>query len=44
VETGSFLRGNDEVQKWKNYLTCTQAEADTGKKPYGNWKSLPEDK
>jgi hypothetical protein len=43
VETGSFLRGNDEVQKWKNYLTCAQAEADTGIKPYGNWKSLPED-
>jgi len=44
VETGSFLRGNDEVQKWKNYLTCAQAEADTGKKPHGQWKSLPEDK
>jgi hypothetical protein len=44
VETGSFLRGNDEVQKWKNYLTCSQAEADTDVKPYGQWKSLPEDK
>ena len=44
VETGSFLRGNDEVQKWKNYLTCAQAEADTGTKPHGQWKSLPEDK
>ncbi len=41
VELGSFLRGNDEVQMWKNYLTCTQAEADTGEKPYGEWKSLP---
>lgn len=42
VELGSFLRGNDEVQMWKNYLTCAQAEADTGKKPFGYWKSLPE--
>ena len=41
VEIGSFLRGNDEVQMWKNYLTCTQAEADTNKKPFGEWKSLP---
>lgn len=44
VETGSFLRGNDEVQKWKNYLTCAQAEADTGIKPHGQWKSLPAEK
>ena len=44
VEIGSFIRGNDEVQMWKNYLTCTGAEADTGKKPYGQWKSLPEEK
>jgi hypothetical protein len=42
VELGAFLRGNDEVQMWKNYLTCTQAEADTGNKPFGYWKSLPE--
>jgi len=42
VELGSFIRGNDEVQKWKNYLTCARAEADTGKKPYGRWKSLPD--
>ena len=41
VEIGSFIRGNDEVQLWKNYLTCARAEADTGKKPYGQWKSLP---
>ncbi len=41
VEIGSFIRGNDEVQMWKNYLVCTQAEADTDKKPYGDWKSLP---
>jgi hypothetical protein len=44
VELGSFLRGNDEVQQWKNYLTCAQAEADTGQKPYGDWKSLPKSK
>jgi len=43
VEIGSFIRGNDEVQMWKNYLTCARAEADTGKKPYGSWKSLPEE-
>ena len=44
VELGSFLRGNDEVQMWKNYLTCTQAESDTGIKPFGSWKSLPKEK
>ena len=44
IELGSFLRGNDEVQQWKNFLTCTQAEADTGKMPYGPWKSLPDKK
>ena len=43
VELGSFLRGNDEVQMWKNYLTCAQAEADTSVKPFGHWKSLPEE-
>lgn len=42
VEIGSFIRGNDEVQMWKNYLICTRAEADTNEKPYGQWKSLPE--
>jgi hypothetical protein len=41
VELGSFLRGNDEVQQWKNFLTCVQAEADSSEKPYGPWKSLP---
>jgi len=44
VEIGSFIRGNDEVQMWKNYLTCARAEADTGEKPYGQWKSLPVEK
>ena len=44
VEIGSFIRGNDEVQMWKNYLICARAEADTNEKPYGQWKSLPEDK
>jgi len=42
LEFSSFLRGNDEVQMWKNYITCMMAEADTGRKPYGQWKSLPE--
>ena len=41
VELGSFIRGNDEVQMWKNYLTCAQAESDTNEKPFGQWKSLP---
>jgi len=40
VELSSFLKGNNEVQQWKNYLTCAQAEADTGEMPYGPWKSL----
>jgi len=41
VEFSSFLRGNDEVQLWKNYIACMMAEGDTGIKPYGDWKSLP---
>lgn len=41
VELASFLRGNEEIHKWKNFLVCTQAEADTGEVPYGPWKSLP---
>ena len=36
-----FLFGNGEVQAWHNYISCIQAEADTGKPPYGPWKSLP---
>jgi len=44
VEFSSFLGGNDEVQMWKNYMTCMVAEADTGITPYGEWKSLPEKK
>jgi len=44
VEIGSFIRGNDEVQMWKNYLICAQSEADAGEKPYGQWKSLPKKK
>jgi len=43
VELGSFLKGNDEVQMWKNYLTCAQAEADTDIKPFGEWRSLPQE-
>lgn len=40
VELGSFLKGNDEVQQWKNFLICARAEADTEEKPFGPWKSL----
>lgn len=41
VELGYFFRGADEVQNWRNYIVCSQAEADTGEKPYGPWRSLP---
>lgn len=41
VELGHFFRGNDEIQLWKNYIVCLQAEADTGKRPFGEWKTLP---
>ena len=41
VEFGPFLRGNDEIISWKNFLVCMQAEATTGETPYGPWKSLP---
>ncbi len=40
VELTSFFRGNDEIRNWRNYLVCAQAEADTGIKPFGPWKSL----
>lgn len=42
VELGPFLRGNEEIHSWKNFLVCMQSEADTGEAPYGPWKSLPE--
>ena len=41
VEITRFLFGNSEIQTWRNYIVCIQAEADTGKPPYGPWKSLP---
>ena len=41
VEFTNFLTGNGEIQTWRNYIVCIQAEADTGQKPYGPWKSLP---
>ena len=44
VELGNFLFGDGEVQNWRNYIVCIQAEADTGEKPYGPWKSLPSGK
>jgi hypothetical protein len=40
VEFTSFFRGADEIRNWRNYLVCAQAEADTGTKPFGPWKSL----
>ncbi|MBA7628914.1 hypothetical protein ES703_36411 [subsurface metagenome] len=43
VEFGPFLRGNEEILSWKNFLVCMQAEADTGETPYGPWRSLPEE-
>ncbi|MHB1356214.1 MAG: hypothetical protein ACYCZF_09595 [Anaerolineae bacterium] len=41
VALSNFARGNDEVQTWCNYVVCIQSEAETGKPPYGPWKSLP---
>ena len=41
VEVGHFLFGDGEVQDWRNYIVCIQAEADTGETPYGPWKTLP---
>lgn len=41
VEITRFLFGNGEIQTWRNYIVCIQAEADTGKPPYGPWKTLP---
>ncbi len=40
VDLTSFFRGADEIRNWRNYLVCAQAEADTGTKPFGPWKSL----
>lgn len=41
VEVGHFLFGDGEVQGWRNYIVCIQAEAETGQRPYGPWKTLP---
>jgi len=41
VQIGEFWGGNGEIQMWRNYIVCIQAEADTGEKPYGPWNSLP---
>lgn len=40
VELANFFNGKGEIHNWRNYLVCTQAEADGGKKPYGPWRSL----
>ena len=41
VELSHFLDGAAEVQNWRNFVVCIQAQADTGQPPYGPWKSLP---
>ena len=41
VEVSYFLNGTAEVQNWRNFVVCIQAQADTGQPPYGPWKSLP---
>lgn len=41
VELSHFFHGASEVQGWRNYIVCIQAEAETGQPPYGRWKSLP---
>jgi hypothetical protein len=41
VEFGNFFLGDGEVQNWRNHIVCIQAEAETGKKPFGKWKTLP---
>ncbi len=40
VELTNFFNGTGEIYNWRNFLVCVQAEADTGKKPYGPWRSL----
>ncbi len=41
VELAHFFDGNEDVQLFRNYIVCLQAEADTGKRPFGHWKTLP---
>jgi hypothetical protein len=41
VEFGHFLWGDGEVQNWRNHIVCIQAQAETGERPYGPWKTLP---
>lgn len=40
IELTNFFRGNNEIQNWRNYLVCAQAEADTGVRPHEPWKDL----
>lgn len=44
VEFGHFFGGDGEVQNWRNYIVCIQAQAETGQQPYGPWKTLPAEK
>jgi len=41
VQLGHFFWGDGEVQNWRNYIVCIQAQAETGERPYGPWKTLP---
>lgn len=41
VEFRNFWGSSTELINWRNYITCIQAEADTGEPPYGPWKTLP---
>ncbi len=41
VELGHFFDGNEDVQLFRNFIVCLQAEVDTGARPFGQWKSLP---
>ena len=44
VEFGHFFLGDGEVQNWRNYIVCIQAQAETGQRPFGPWKTLPAEK
>jgi hypothetical protein len=41
VEFQYFLFGDGEVQDWRNHIVCLQAQSETGKTPYGPWRTLP---
>ena len=41
VELGHFFLGDGEVQNWRNFMVCIQAEAETGQSPHEPWETLP---